>query len=225
MRKTQLSPGQRFGRLTTVEETTGRTKGACYWRCRCDCGNDTVTRASFLTWGMTASCGCIRKETTAARRFKHGHARAGMETPEFKIWMKARERCLNPKDAAYLSYGGRGIQMCEEWRLDFAAFLRDVGPRPSPKHSIDRINNDGHYEPGNVRWATQTEQNRNTRQVVWVEHEGRRMSLAEFAERVGVPRQALHIRMRHHKCSAHAALSMIREYCIDNRSKPHQPRN
>ena len=93
---------------------------------------------------------------------KHGFARPGKEAPEYRAWAALRNRCSNPNHDAYKNYGGRGIKVCERWN-DFLAFLEDMGPRPSPKHSIDRINNDGNYEPDNCRWATRSEQCRNMR--------------------------------------------------------------
>jgi hypothetical protein len=99
------------------------------------------------------------KESVAKRNRIHG----GRYRPEYAVWQAMKDRCLNPNHAAYHNYGGRGIKICPEWQHSFAAFLRDVGPRPSPDLSIDRIDNDGNYEPGNVRWATRSEQTRNQR--------------------------------------------------------------
>jgi hypothetical protein len=96
-------------------------------------------------------------------------------------------RCENPNVHNYASYGGRGVRVCSAWRGDFAAFLAHVGRRPSPQHSIDRIDNDGNYEPGNVRWATTAQQNRNQRDNLFVEVEGRRVLLKDAAETSGVP--------------------------------------
>ena len=101
-----------------------------------------------------------------------------------------KNRCYNKRDPAYRLYGKRGIKMCAEWRKDFARFLSDVGPRPTPKHSIDRYpNNDGDYEPGNCRWATGKEQMRNTRKTIFVEHEGKRVPLIELSEKLGLSRR------------------------------------
>lgn len=103
----------------------------------------------------------------------------------YKIWNGIVERCENTKHPAFATYGGRGIRICEQWRHDFAAFLAHVGPRPSPKHSIDRINGNGNYEPGNVRWATSKEQNNNRRDVRLFAFEGQTASIAEWARRIG----------------------------------------
>ena len=157
--------GQRFGRLVAVDciSNTGPDgRSRVYWRCVCDCGLSSSVESSSLTRGVTSSCGCARSEALAARSTTHGAKRGYRETPEHKAWTHAKGRCLNPKDAKYPIYGGRGIRMCEEWRSDFAAFLAYMGNRPAGK-TLDRINVNGHYEPGNCRWATPKEQAANTR--------------------------------------------------------------
>lgn len=108
------------------------------------------------------SCGCYRREKVRVRNLKHGNAVRKQTTTEYYIWNGMIRRCHNPKNKDYQRYGGRGIQVCERWRRDFSAFLVDMGPRP-PNKSIDRINNDGNYEPLNCRWATAKEQRQNTR--------------------------------------------------------------
>lgn len=115
-------------------------------------------------------------------------------TPEFNSWASAKGRCTNPRDRAYPDYGGRGITMAPEWKADFAAFLRDMGPRP-PGSSLDRIDNDGPYAPGNCRWATRVQQARNKRRSVFVDHDGQRLPLKEFAALMGVGYTRLHARI------------------------------
>lgn len=150
--------GQRFGRLVALERVGTRNKAAL-WRCVCDCGREHNVVASKLFDGVTQSCGCLRQEAVT----KHGATRGYRPTPEYKAWLGLRERTTNPANKAWRDYGGRGITVCERWRNSFEAFRLDMGPRPSPGHSIDRINNDGNYEPGNCRWATRAEQNKNQR--------------------------------------------------------------
>lgn len=118
---------------------------------------------------------------------KHGCARKGARTPEYNIWAGIRARCTCPSDTNYARYGGRGIRMCSRWRQSFSAFLADVGSRPTAAHQIERRDNEGHYEPGNVRWATRKEQARNRRSTRLVQLDGETMSLAEATERAGVP--------------------------------------
>jgi len=129
----------------------------------------------------------------APRRSTHWNATHGLRgTPEYRIWSHAKSRCHNPNDAAYQNYGGRGVVMCQEWRESFEAFLAHVGPRPSSAHSIDRYpNNDGNYEPGNVRWATKKEQERNKRTNRVVEYEGVQRTMKEWAEVFGIKYETL----------------------------------
>lgn len=143
--------GQRFGRLVATQRAPHARR--VHWRCACDCGGEAVVSADRLRSGKTGSCGCRR----------HGQSRL----PEYRVWATMLERCRRPRAANYHNYGGRGIGVCERW-LDFDAFYADMGARPSPKHSIDRIDNDGNYEPGNCRWATASEQNRNKRPSFWM---------------------------------------------------------
>lgn len=148
--------GQTFERLTVIEiaETRGKRKNI-YWKCVCSCGNIFIASGSSMSRGSTKSCGCIRSDA---------HKTHGMTgTPEFLAWYGMKSRCYNENTTDYNIYGGRGIEVCKEWRDDFSAFFSHVGKRPSPNHSIDRINTDGNYEPGNVRWETATIQSRNQR--------------------------------------------------------------
>jgi hypothetical protein len=157
--RTRDLTGQRFGRWMVLE-ISGRTSGQdLKWTCRCDCGTTRAVFGAGLVNGCSRSCGCLARELAETRSTKHG----GYGTLEFTTWQQMKTRCLNPRHHAYADYGGRGITVCERWRVSFADFLADMGPRPSALHSIDRINNDGNYEPGNCRWATRSEQRRNQR--------------------------------------------------------------
>ena len=155
--------GKTFDRLTVMFFFGLKDAGA-YYMCRCECSGTLVVSASKLRSGHTRSCGCLLSESGAKcgrEKATHGESK---KTAEYRIWTGMKTRCFNPNIKAFKYYGGRGITVCDRWRNSFPAFLEDVGRRPSDLHSIDRWpNNDGNYEPGNVRWATWSEQNRNKR--------------------------------------------------------------
>jgi len=125
----------------------------------------------------------------------HGATRAGGTTPEFRAWINMRSRCFNPKNAQFADYGGRGVTVCARWQESFADFLSDVGLRPSSAHSIDRADVNGNYEPGNVRWATRVEQNRNRRNNRVLTLGAESLPLCVWAERLGVKREAIRDRI------------------------------
>lgn len=177
-----------FGRLTVLHRVGSSPLGKTVWSCRCECGEELVVVGSNLTSGNTESCGCLHLDTIT----RHG----GYETSEYRIWDGMKGRCLNPDNDAYGDYGGRGIRVCDRWRDSFAAFLEDVGPRPSPLHSLDRIDVNGHYEPNNVRWATHKVQQRNRRNNRMVTFRGETRCLSEWAEIVGIDERTLFGRLR-----------------------------
>ena len=156
----------RFGRLTVVSREGANAAGKVQWHCVCDCGRVTLSSTSNLRSGISASCGCIGRAKAAdrarQRSTKHGHSARGRLSPTYISWAAMWGSCTHPSVNSFKDYGGRGITVCERWE-NFENFLADMGSRPSPKHSIDRINNDGNYEPGNCRWATLKEQAANKR--------------------------------------------------------------
>lgn len=159
-----ISPGDRYSRLTVMEEAEPYRPpgGQCHanWRCVCDCGQIKVIRQSDLRSRRTESCTCLLIEVLVARA-PHGYTRMGNHRSEHRIWCGMLTRCYNPKATGFCYYGGRGIRVCERWH-SFQNFIRDIGDRPSNGHSLDRINNAGNYEPGNCRWATRSQQRRNS---------------------------------------------------------------
>lgn len=154
--------GQQFGRLRVLRELARRCPDRRKrYAVICQCGKVLAVRGKDLRRGHTRSCGCLADENRKIVRRKHGETRPG--TPEFGIWRTMIQRCENPNVKGYKNYGARGIKVCERWRRNYADFLSDMGRRPSRRHSIDRIENDGDYEPGNCRWATRFLQNTNRR--------------------------------------------------------------
>jgi hypothetical protein len=179
--------GDRHGLLTLIERIGSS------WVCRCACGKRHVVQAGNLP--RTRSCGCAVR--------KHGEAD---KTPEYQAWGSMHERCNAKCGPDFENYGRRGIKVAEVWR-DFSVFLRDVGRRPSPKHSIDRIENDKGYEPGNVRWATPREQARNKRTNRRLTYRGETATLIEWSERTGIGETTLHQRLKKYGWSVERALS------------------
>jgi hypothetical protein len=149
--------GQRFGKLTAIEPTKQDKKRNTYWLCKCDCGNRVERKLNDLVHGYTKSCGCLRKEKPTT----HGKSANGKN---YERWKAMKKRCLNPNDRYFHRYGGRGIAIFDEWVNDFDAFDKYISSLPhhnEPGYTIDRINNDRNYEPGNLRWATASEQAKN----------------------------------------------------------------
>lgn len=193
--------GRTFGRLT-VEAYAGRNEHRHHiWTCLCSCGNTRTLETGALTTGNTRSCGCLHRDSAAARaserNYKHGWSiDDAPHAAEYRAWCAMRARCYHRTHRHYANYGGRGIVVCERWRESFANFYADMGPKPSPQHSIDRIDSNGNYEPENCRWATRAEQNRNSRHNHLITFNGETLCLTAWAERIGIKRATLDDRLR-----------------------------
>lgn len=190
--RTAILTNQRFGRLLVVGSRAIMRSGRASWECLCDCGARKIIGAQGMKSGAIRSCGCLMRESRLTHSLRHGKARPGVHrSREYQSWSSAKTRCYNPNNVKFEIYGARGITMCERWRSSFINFLADMGPCP-PGLTIERIDNDLGYEPGNCRWATRTEQARNKRSCIHVMDGGESVVLKEYARRHGFSYKALY---------------------------------
>lgn len=201
--------GQRYGRLTVIGFTESTVReGSVAWVCRCDCGNNiTVNKPGNVKCGQTKSCGCLKDEQNihnlAEKRRTHGMS----ETRLFRIWEKMRDRCNNPNVPAYKNYGGRGIKVCNEWDESFVAFYEwAIAAGYNDELTIERVDNDKGYGPDNCCWITREEQQRNKRNIRFVELDGERIPLKTACDRLGVSYKAVHLRITRHGWDVERAL-------------------
>lgn len=202
--------GRRFGRYVVLR-LEGRRPNGLWWVCRCDCGTERAVRGSILKSGQAQSCGCLHRETVGQKgreRIKHGHARGKNQSKEYRAWCAMKDRCTNPSYIEWQHYGGRGIRVCDRWLHSFETFLADVGPAPSPAHSLNRLCNDGHYEPGNIAWATRGEQLRNKSTNRRISFGGETLSLVEWAERTGLNQTTIRRRLDQYGYTVEEALTL-----------------
>lgn len=178
--------GRRFGRLTAAWPC-GRNRGrsGVVWLCICDCGGMRYAADAELERGTTTSCGCAKT--------KHGHARNGAPSRTYSSWEAMKARCGNPNHGRYADWGGRGIAVCERWQK-FENFLADMGEKPKGL-SIERLDNNGNYEPGNCKWASAREQQLN-RRVQRYEVNGESLSISDAAARLGMQWKSVHSRLQ-----------------------------
>lgn len=184
--------GQRVGRLRVVGFAGKGSRRSTLWRCVCDCGNEAIVPVGHLRKEHTRSCGCLQRETASECQTTHGLSKR----PEYRVWQTMLRRCANASQRGYEWYGGRGIKVCDRWH-DFENFWRDMGPRPSDSHSIERKNSDEDYSPENCVWVAAKHQSRNTRANRVVEFDGQRKCLAEWAELTGLSAALIRDRLKY----------------------------
>ena len=178
--------GRVFGRRTVLAGAGTAASGGAAWLCRCECGAENVVEGRHLLAGKSLSCGCWAVDKNRAARTTHG----GRKHVLYDCWENMRQRCLISHHPRWMSYGGRGVGICERW-TDFRLFALDMGSRPTPNHSLERLDNDGDYTPDNCVWATRRQQARNTRTNRRITVDGVTKSLAGWVESSGVSRGAL----------------------------------
>jgi hypothetical protein len=194
-----LSSGERYGRWLVLEDAG---KGGDMVLCRCDCGTERLRYARQVKNSASRSCGCLKSEATAKRNATHGLS----GHPLYGTWLHMVHRCTRPDLPQWADYGGRGIRICDRWLGEdgVANFIADMGPKPTPQHSLDRIDNDGNYEPANCAWTTKAEQSRNTRArvknskyvAVLIEIDRLRELVLDLGGEPGEPFQALAVTVR-----------------------------
>ncbi len=178
--------GERHGRLTVLAYAGGKQ-----WQCRCDCGRELSVRSTNLASGNTRSCGCLQAEITGNWSRSHGLTYSG----EYNSWCAMISRCHNPDNNTYHLYGARGVTVCRRWRDSFEAFLADMGRKPTPTHSINRVNNDIGYQPDNCVWATSKEQGRNKRNNHRLTYLGETLCIADWSDRTGLGQRTIWYRL------------------------------
>ncbi len=212
-------PSKKYGRWTIVRPATRSASNALRWICVCDCGTEKTVQQNTMLNGTSQSCGCLSVEMLVAqnksRNTTHGQT-AGGYTPEYRSWLHLRNRCYNQNVPEFKHYGGRGITVCDRWLNNFEAFFKDMGKRPSSKHTIDRRDNDGNYEPGNCRWATQTTQQNNKRSNFIVSVAGREQTLKEVCRDIGVNYQLVWLRIQRYGYTIQEAVSTPKRGALDS---------
>jgi hypothetical protein len=202
--------GAKFGRLIVIKLSHRTAKShADYWFCKCDCGVLKVVGGAAMRAGKIQSCGCLQREAAASiggRSLKHGATSGHKKTAEYKCWADMRRRCDTPSQTSYHKYGGRGIRVCERWDTSFENFLADMGTKPTPQHSLDRIDPNGNYEASNCRWATIREQSLNRRNTRFVIFNNVRFPLDEFCRQRGLSPETVWRRLQRGIQIEHAIL-------------------
>lgn len=197
MWKTRIDlTGQKFNRLTVMEYAGTAKDGHAKWRCKCDCGNEIIASGNALKRNNTKSCGCYNREASANRIVSLNTTHGGTHTKLFRVWGGMKNRCYNANAINYCDYGARGITICDEWLNDFGAFQQwAIANGYNENLSIDRIDNNGNYEPSNCRWATAKQQGNNRRSTRYYEYKGETHTTSEWAEMYSIPHLILQRRL------------------------------
>ena len=190
MRTAEDISGRVFGRLTVICRVKHSGKGV-RWFCKCSCGNEKQVAGNHLRSGSTVSCGCHAAESTSSRSFIHGRTKS----TEYKSWSAMKQRCTNTRNAEFYLYGGRGVSVCNRWIDSFENFIKDMGNKPKGM-SLDRIDTNGNYCPENCRWATDEQQNNNTRKNKFITHEGKTLSHTQWSKLLGGNPNLVYLRIR-----------------------------
>lgn len=202
MKTTKDLTGKIFSRLTVIS-LNERRNGASYWNCKCECGSERIIIYHSLTQGHTKSCGCFSRDNQREKHTTHGAS----FTKEYNIWKGIKQRCFYPKHVQFDRYGGRGITMHPGWVDSYENFIKDMGPRPSSKHSVDRKDNNGNYEPGNCRWATKGEQSNNTSVTIKIPYKNSTVSLKEYCDEHKLPYATIRYRIQYYNWPIERALT------------------
>lgn len=196
--------GERYGRLVAIKRVSSR-KQSTFWLFKCDCGAQKEISLTSVRRGHSKSCGCLNIDSLQGRAV-HGMRKLSSYT----VWQSMKERCYNKNYKSYMHYGGRGISVCDRWRNSFVNFFEDMGDRPNDK-SLDRIDNDGNYEPSNCRWTSKKVQRQNQRGIKLYPFENELLTIAEIARRSGVTYENLFYRISQRKCDPEYAVKLLRE--------------
>ena len=201
--------GTKSGKLVAIsmfQKRTSRGQMVDCFKCKCECGGEATPTAANFASGNSSSCGCKAKAAAVSRALamaKHNMS----HTPEHRAWSGMIERCFNWKNKDFKNWGGRGITVCDEWRKDFLRFYQYIGPRPAVGYSVDRINVDGNYEPGNVKWSTSREQQRNRRNNRLLTINGDTATFKEWCDRHGLKDDCVRRRIKSYGWSIEKALT------------------
>jgi hypothetical protein len=181
--------GKKISRWTVLKRLENRYENVAYWLCKCECGKESEVSGRSITQGRSKQCKDCANKINGKKQRTHGFCSGGKK-PEYFIWRSMKERCFNEKNSAFKRYGARGITVCERWKDSFENFINDMGVKPSKNHSLDRIDNDQGYFPGNVRWVTIDIQQKNTSRQNLMAY-GKIIPISDLEEQTGVTRSSL----------------------------------